>query len=79
MKTKLIFSTKTKDTECWTDLPFIPRKEEWFNVQDILLVEEIAEIKKTANRWSGVRGLVQSVEYRHGDNEFYSEIIILCE
>jgi hypothetical protein len=79
MKTKLIFATATKNNEQWTDLPFIPRTNEWFNVQDILVANEIAEIKASARSWSGVRGMVRSVEYRHDDNEFYAEVIIRCE
>jgi hypothetical protein len=79
MKTKMIFSTKTKHTECWTDLPFVPRKKDWFNIQEILMPEEISAIKKTASKWSGKKGIVQSIEYRHDDNDFYVEIIIGCE
>lgn len=79
MKTKLILSTATKNNEQWTHLPFIPRKDEWFNVQDIFNVEEIAQIKASAKCWPGVGGEVKSVEYRHDDNEFYAEVIISCE
>jgi len=64
MKTKLIFSIETKDTEQWTDLPFIPRINEWINVVDILKKEEIVTIYQSAKCWSGNRGYVQSVEYR---------------
>jgi uncharacterized protein YqcC (DUF446 family) len=79
MKTKLIFSTETLDTEQWTDLPFVPRMHEWFNVNDILKPDEVENIKQSANCWSGVRGTVESVEYKHDANEFYSEIFIWCE
>jgi hypothetical protein len=79
MKTKLIFSTKTKDTEQWTDIPVIPRLSEWINISDILREKEIVRIKQSAQCWSGVRGIVQSVEYRHDNNEFYVVIFIWCE
>ncbi len=79
MKTKLIISTKSWNTECWTNLPFSPRIGEWFNLQDIFTTDEISEIKASANCWSGVRGMVQSVEYRHDDNEFYAEVVLECE
>jgi len=78
MKTKLIFSTETDIMECWTNLPFIPRINEYFNVHDILTVGEISEIKASAQGWSGIKGVVQSVEYRHDDNEFYVEAVISC-
>ncbi len=79
MKTKLIFSTKTKETEQWTDLPFIPRLNEWINIADILKTEEIVEIYNSATSWSTGRGSVISVGYRHDDNAFYAEITIWCE
>lgn len=79
MKTKLIFSTETKDTEQWTDLPFIPRLNEWINVVDLLKKEELVLIWQSARCWSGIRGSVMSVEYRHDDNDFYIEIFIWCE
>jgi hypothetical protein len=79
MKTKLIFSTETKDTQQWTDLHFVPRLHEWFNIQDILKPGEIEEVKQTANCWSGIRGTIESVEYRHDDNDFYVEVCIWCE
>jgi hypothetical protein len=79
MKTKLIFSTETKDTECWTDLTFVPRVHEWFNVQDILKDEELEMIKKSAICWSGAKGIIQSVEYRRDSNDFYVEVFIWCE
>jgi hypothetical protein len=79
MKTKLIFSTEAKDMEQWSYLPFVPRINEWFNLKDILKPEELKEIKASAYCWSGVRGIVQSIEYRHNDNDFYVEIFIWCE
>jgi len=79
MKTKLIFSTETSDTEQWIDLPFIPRQHEWINVRDILKAEDVLDIKKTAECWSGIRGDIQSVEYRRDSNGFYVEIFIWCE
>lgn len=79
MKANLIISPQSKSTEFWTDLPFIPRTGDWFNLLDILTAEEITEIKVSAKCWSGVRGEVKSVEYRHDDNEFYVELVIRCE
>ena len=79
MKTKLILSTCKTNFEQWTDLPVVPRLNEWFNVLDILKTEEILEIKQSASCWAGIKGTVQSVEYRHDDDDFYTEINILCE
>jgi hypothetical protein len=79
MKTLLIFSTETKDIEQWTNLPFIPRINEWFNLRDILLPREIESIRQLAHSWSGIKGAVQTVEYRHDDNDFYAEVLIRCE
>jgi len=79
VRTKLIFSTEVNDTEYWTDLPFVPRINEWFNVLEILKKEELVAIWQSAQCWSGVRGTVQSVEYRHDDKEFYAEVFIWCE
>ncbi len=79
MKIKLIFSTETKDTEQWTDLPFIPRVNEWINVVDILKKEELVQVWQSAQSWSGTRGTVQSVEYRYDDQGFFVEIYVWCE
>lgn len=79
MKTKLIFSTETKDTEQWTDLPFIPRINERINVLDILKKEKLVQIWQSAQCWSGIRGTIQSVEYRYDDNAFYVEVFVWCE
>lgn len=79
MKTKLILTTHTKAFEFWTNLPFIPRTGEWLNVKDILLPQEVDSIKKSANQWNGEKGLIQSVEYRHDDNDFFLEIGVSCE
>jgi hypothetical protein len=79
MKTKLIFSTQKSESEQWTNLPFIPHKDDWFNLQDILKTTEIEALKKSATSWAGVKGLVESVEYRHDENEFYAEIVICCK
>lgn len=79
MKTKLIFSTETKDTEFWIDLPFVPRTNEWLNVLDILKNEEIENIKQSATCWSGIRGKIESIEYRMLDGTFYAEIVVWCE
>lgn len=79
VKTKLIFSTEVKDTEYWTDLPFIPRINEWFNVIDILKKEELVTIWQSAQNWSGVHGTIQSVEYRRDDKDYYVEIYVWCE
>lgn len=79
MKTKLIFSTEANDTVQWTFFSFIPRIGEWLNVHDILKKDEIENIKASAYSWPGIRGKIESVEYRHDDNDFYVEIIIWCE
>jgi hypothetical protein len=79
MKTKLIFSTETKDTELWTSLPFIPRLNKWINLCGILKTEEIKRIQESAHCWSGIKGTIQSVEYRHDNNDFYVEIYVWCE
>ncbi|HEY4786692.1 MAG TPA: hypothetical protein VIH57_11610 [Bacteroidales bacterium] len=79
MKAKLVFSTETLDMEQWAELPFIPRINEWINVPDILKEEEIKRIKTSSLCWSGIRGRIQTVEYRHNDSEYYAEIYIWCE
>ena len=79
MKTKLIFSTASKEFEQWTDLSFVPRVKEQFNIQDILRTDEIEPIKQSARSWPGIRGTVKSVEYRHDDNEFYTEVMVWCD
>jgi hypothetical protein len=79
MKTKLIFSSEINLNEQWTELSFIPRVNEWFNIQDILKTEEIATIRKSAKRWSGIKGIIKSIEYRHDDNDYYLEINIICK
>ena len=79
MKTKLIFSTAKKEKEQWTDLPFIPRINEWLNLQDILKTEEIATIRQSSENWLGIRGIIKSVEYRHDENDFYVEVYVLCD
>lgn len=79
MKTKLQFATETDAYDVWTQLSFVPRINEYFNVQDLLKKEEIARIKTTAQSWSGTKGIVQSIEYRHDDNDFYTEIVIRCK
>jgi hypothetical protein len=79
MKTKLIFSTGSLDMEQWTDLPFIPRINELLNVKDILKKDEIENIRTASHFWPGIRGKIQTVEYRHDDDVFYVEIRILCD
>jgi len=79
MKTKLLFSTETQDYEVWQDLPLLPRIDEFFNVRDMLKPNEISVIKQSSKCWSGTRGIIQSVEYRYNNKEFYAEIIIWCE
>jgi hypothetical protein len=79
MKTKLIFSSEININEQWTELTFSPRVNEWFNIQDILKTEEIATIRKTAKNWSGIKGIIKSIEYRHDDNDYYLEVNIICQ
>jgi hypothetical protein len=79
MKTKLIFSTETMDMDHWTELPVLPRLNEWLNVKELLKVEEFVKIKQSTMCWSGTRGTVQSVEYRHDSNGFYPEVFVWCE
>lgn len=79
MKSKIIFSTETKDTEHWFDIPFIPRVKEWFCVSDFLKKDDLANIKKSAKCWSEDRGIVQSIEYRYDEKDFYVEMYVWCE
>jgi hypothetical protein len=79
MKTKLIFSTETKDTEYWTDLPFVPRAKEWFNVNDILGPDVLQSVRDSAKCWSGIKGIVETVEYKRDEKEYYTEIMVWCE
>jgi hypothetical protein len=78
MKTKLILSTQTKNYEYWTHLPFIPRINEFINLKDILKKDEIESIQQSSINWDGEKASVQSIEYRHDDNDFYAEVIICC-
>jgi hypothetical protein len=79
MKTKLILLTENKKLVCWTELPFNHRINELLNVQDILKKEEIDEIKQSAKQWSGITGIIKSIEYRHDDNDYFTEVRIWCE
>ncbi len=79
METKLIFATTTIHKEFWTHLPFTPHINEWFNVKDILMHDELKEIISSAKNWSGTKGIIESVEYRHNDNDFYAEVTVRCE
>lgn len=79
MKTRLVLATEKKEIEQWTDLPFIPRRHDWFNVKDIFTVDELKDIKKSSAMWSGEKGVVQSIEYRHDENDYYIEVLIRCE
>jgi hypothetical protein len=79
MNTKLIFTTGAKNIEYWTELPFIPRMNELFNVTDILNRQDIEKLKGTAVSWEGIHGTVLSVEYRLNDQkEFFMEIYVVC-
>ena len=79
MKSKLVFSTENKDIEHWIDLPFVPRVNEWLNVQDYLQTPEINNIKENANCWSGIRGVIEGIEYRLADDANFVEITVWCE
>jgi hypothetical protein len=78
-KMQLVISTQKATKKLWTYMPFIPRIGEWFNVKDILRDEEIEDIKATSPSWKGIHGAIRHVEYRHDDNEYYVEVLILCE
>jgi hypothetical protein len=79
MKTKLIFSTVSKEIEIWKNLSFIPQILDWFNVRDILNSKELEIIKQSAKRWSGIQGIVEFVDYMNIENESIAEIFIWCE
>ena len=79
MNIKLVFSTENNDFEHWIKVPTIPRLKEWFNVQEIIKPELFLEIKKSAFCWSGEKGTIQSVEYRHNKKQFFVEVYIWCE
>lgn len=79
MKTKLVLSTETKDLEFWIDLPFIPRLNEWINLSEILSNKELCQVKQSAQCWSGIKGLVETIEYRKDTTDYYTEIIVWCE
>jgi hypothetical protein len=78
MKTKLIFCSGTSKLKQWTILPFVPRIGEYFNVKEILRKRELKTIMAASDNWHGVRGIIQSVEYRCGKNDFYVEVEIFC-
>lgn len=79
MKTKLVFSTEKGDIEYWADLPFIPRLKEWLNLTEIISTKLLDQIKQSATCWSGLKGLVDAVEYRQNDSGYYAEVLIWCE
>ncbi len=80
MKTKLVLATETKDMDFWTELPFVPRINEWFNVQDILQVKELEDLRNQSRCWSGEKGVIQSVEYHHAAIDgYFVEVVIWCE
>ncbi len=79
MNSKFVFSTEAKDVYFNRDVPFVPRINEWVNVAELLSEQELEGIKRSANCWSGVHGVVQSVEYRQSNNNTYAEVFIWCE
>ena len=79
MQTKLILSTENKDFESWLELPFVPRIGEWIAIPEFLNEEDLLEIKKSANCWSGDKGVVETVDYRKNSSEYHVEIIVWCE
>ena len=79
MQVKFIFSTENKDVESWLEFPFIPRIGEWVSVPEFLKEEDLAEIKKSANCWSGLKGVVETVDYRKNNAGYHIEIIVWCE
>ena len=79
MKTKLILSTETKEVELWMNLPFLPRLNEWINLPEILSNEDLCQVKLSAQCWSGIKGTVETIEYRKDATGYYAEIIIWCE
>ncbi|MGE0079600.1 MAG: hypothetical protein AB7S48_17195 [Bacteroidales bacterium] len=80
METKLMFSNESQNFEQRTDIPFIPRINEWvINTNNILKPMEMLEIKQSSRYWPGIKSVAQSVEYQHADNEFYVEVYIRCE
>jgi hypothetical protein len=79
MITKLIFTTGSRNIEYWTELPFIPRTNELFNVADILNKQDIEKLKDTAVSWEGIHGTILSVEYRFNEQkDFFMEIYVVC-
>jgi hypothetical protein len=81
IKTKFIFSTEKRDHEEWMDIPIVPRINEWIDVQSFFnsRVETLEHIKCAAICWSGIRGIVQSVEYKYLENGCFPEIVVWCE
>jgi hypothetical protein len=79
MKTRIVFSTETNDSDFMFDLPIIPRIGEYFKVNDFLNLTQLAAIKETAQCWSGNKGLVQSVEYCKNDDGVFVELYVWCE
>jgi len=79
MKTKIVFSTETSDSDFWFDLPIIPRIGEFLKAKDFIDANQLFAIQETANCWSGDKGLVQSVEYCKNDDGMYVEMYVWCE
>jgi hypothetical protein len=79
MQTKFIFSTENNDLESWLELPFVPRIGEWIAVPELIEEKDYLEIKRTANCWSGHKGVTETVYYRKGNNGCYAEVMVWCE
>jgi len=79
MKTKIVFSTETSDSDFWFDLPIIPRIGEFLKANDFLDDKQLFAIQETATCWSGNKGLIQSVEYCKNNDEMYVEVYVWCE
>jgi hypothetical protein len=79
MKIRMIAANERRDTDFQIDYPYVPRINEWVNIRDMLPAEKVDEIKKSASCWSGEKGIVQSVEYRRTESDFFIELYVWCE
>ena len=75
----MIFSTDTADMESMFEFSIIPGIGEFIRLTGFLNSKQIAGIQNSAVCWSGVRGIVRSVEYCKNDEGFYVEIYVWCE
>ncbi len=68
-----------RDITYEADLPIVPRKGEYVDVDCILTEDELDRIYKTASCWSGSEGEVMEVSLLKDNAGWYYKLWISCE